>query len=58
MKPRTETDRPAPEDKPIAPGTETKTPLKKSHGMTRKGFGELLKRAFTQPAAKPAPKST
>lgn len=30
---------------------------KKSKGMTRKGFGELIKRAFNPSAPKPAPKS-
>lgn len=29
---------------------------KKPKGMTRKGFGELIKRAFNPPPAKPAPK--
>jgi len=41
-----------PKPKPAAPEV-----VKKSKGMTRKGFGELIKRAFSPSAPKPAPKS-
>jgi hypothetical protein len=43
---------------PLVPKPLTNEPLKKSPGMTRKGFGELLKRAIFKSAPKPAPKST
>ncbi len=53
MKPRTS----EPATKPFTPKPETKELLKKSSGMTRKGFGQLLKRAITPHAPKPVPKS-
>jgi hypothetical protein len=53
MKPLAETSQPASKDDPIAPRPETKKRAKKSAGMTRKAFGELIKRAFTQDVPKP-----
>jgi hypothetical protein len=47
-----------PATKPLTPKSEAEELLKKSRGMTRKGFGALLKRAITPHAPKPAPKST
>jgi hypothetical protein len=41
-----------PKPKPDAPDA-----AKKPKGMTRKGFGQLLKRAFSPEPAKTAPKS-
>jgi len=54
MKPRTETEQPVSKDDPIAQRPETKSRPKKSAGMTRKAFGELIKRAFTQDVPKPS----
>ena len=51
---QTDREQPATKDEPIAP--EAKQLAKKSTGLTRKGFGRLLKRAFTQQAPKPTPK--
>jgi hypothetical protein len=51
---QTDRKQPATKDELIAP--EAKQLPKKSTGMTRKGFGQLLKRAFTQQAPKAAPK--
>jgi hypothetical protein len=51
MKPQTE-----PATKPLKPKEEPGELQKKSRGMTRKGFGEMLKRAITPNAAKPAAK--
>jgi hypothetical protein len=51
-------DQLATNDKPLVPGPGPEKPLKKSPGMTRKGFGQLIKRAFTQEAPKSPPKST
>jgi len=46
-------------DTPLKPLPETTEEIvKKSKGMTRKDFGNLLKHAFAPPAPKPAPKST
>jgi hypothetical protein len=56
MKPHQSPDYdPTTKDKPLVPkpGTDAKLP-----GMTRKGFGQLIKRAFTQAAPKSHPKST
>lgn len=41
--------------KPLSPLPETQ---KATKGITRKAFGDLLKRAITPHAVKPAPKST
>jgi hypothetical protein len=53
----TDGDQPATNDKPSVPEPGPEKPLKKSSGMTRKGFGQLIKRAFTQEAPKSPPKS-
>jgi hypothetical protein len=55
MKPPPDAEQPATKDKLIALGREANGSVKKG-GMTRKGFGELLKRAFNPGAAKPDPK--
>ena len=48
MKPRAvpDADQPTAIEKPIHPTAATKDLLNKSRGMTRKGFGQLLKRAI------------
>ena len=56
MKAQTEAEQLATKDKLIAPVPKAKHLPKKSPGMTRKGFGQLVKRAFTSRAPKPAPK--
>jgi hypothetical protein len=53
MKPDADTHQPATKEKPVTPRPETKDLLKKSAGMTRKRFGELLKRAITPTAKTP-----
>jgi hypothetical protein len=46
--------KPAPESQDAS---KKNTPKKSTTGMTRKGFGMLLKRAFTPDAAKSDPKA-
>jgi hypothetical protein len=44
-------------NEPPKPKPPTPEVLKKPKGMTRKGFGDLIKRAFRPDAPKPSPKS-
>lgn len=60
MKPYESTDRSltSTNDEPSIPKPVPDELRKKLPGMTRKGFGQLIKRAFTQADPKSHPKST
>lgn len=51
------TKRDQPATKPLTPKPETEELRKASRGMTRKGFGDLIKRALNPPASKPVSKT-
>ena len=57
MKTNADTNHPATENTPVVPTSGTADKPKKSAGMTRKRFAELLKRAIAPAAPKPTPKS-